>query len=284
MAGAPGWTTPILVRQAQREAVRGLVGDGLGQRIEAGAQVDDGRIDLGGRGGAGDGCAPAVRPLANGARKGSLVSWLIDAGEVRQRLALVDGAGRVLDQVRQRGAEVVEPVGEVGVAELPRGDGGVGDRRRAGDDDVHRDRTVWVSGEADGPKVAVIVASSVLLSGVEASGVSVIVSVVDWPTPARRSGARPVSVSPMAAWRSREMLSSGTLPTFVIVIVSVTRRRGWCSRPSGWLVTVTASIAGTVNVSVCVWVIDESVVLVAVTVNESWVPGAGIGWPVFGCR
>ena len=33
------------------------------------------------------------------------------------------------------------------------------------------------------------------------------------------------------------------------------------------------------KVSVCVWVIDGSVVLVAVTVNESWVPGGGIGWP-----
>ena len=52
----------------------------------------------------------------------------------------------------------------------------------------------------------------------------------------------------------------------------------------GLAVTVTASIAGTVNVSVCVWVIDGSVVLVAVTVNESCVPGGGIGWPVFGTR
>ena len=41
---------------------------------------------------------------------------------------------------------------------------------------------------------------------------------------------------------------------------------------------------GTVNVSVCVWVIDGLVVLVAVTVNESWVPGGGIGWPVFGTQ
>ena len=40
-------------------------------------------------------------------------------------------------------------------------------------------------------------------------------------------------------------------------------------------VTVTASIAGTVNVTVCVCVIAESVVLVAVTVNESAVPGGG---------
>ena len=30
------------------------------------------------------------------------------------------------------------------------------------------------------------------------------------------------------------------------------------------------------------WLLPTS--LVAVTVNESWVPGAGISWPVFGCR
>ena len=33
------------------------------------------------------------------------------------------------------------------------------------------------------------------------------------------------------------------------------------------------------KVSVCVSVIDGSVVLVAVTVNDNCVPGAGIGWP-----
>jgi hypothetical protein len=41
---------------------------------------------------------------------------------------------------------------------------------------------------------------------------------------------------------------------------------------------------GTVNVSVCVWVIEGLVVLVAVTVNDNWVPGGGMGWPVFGCK
>ena len=61
------------------------------------------------------------------------------ASRLAERLALVDRARRVLDQVRQRGAEVVELVGEVGVAELARGDRGVGDRGRAGDDDAHRD-------------------------------------------------------------------------------------------------------------------------------------------------
>ena len=59
-----------------------------------------------------------------------------EAGEVGRRLALVHGAGRVLDQVGQRGAQVVEPVGEVGVAELAGGERGIGDRVGAGDDDA----------------------------------------------------------------------------------------------------------------------------------------------------
>ena len=77
---------------------------------------------------------------------------------------------------------------------------------------------------------------------------------------------------------------SGTLPSFLSVSVVVAATPGELLSDVGVLVSVTASIAGTVNVSVCVWVIDGSVVLVAVTVNESWVPGGGIGWPVFGCR
>ena len=40
----------------------------------------------------------------NAERNGSLVTWLIRLVEVGLRLALVDGARRVLDQVRQRGA------------------------------------------------------------------------------------------------------------------------------------------------------------------------------------
>ena len=74
------------------------------------------------------------------------------------------------------------------------------------------------------------------------------------------------------------MSFSVTLPTFVIVIVSVTGAPGVVFTAAGLALTVTASIAGTVNVSVCVCVIDGSVALVAVTVNESWCPGAaGVG-------
>ena len=129
-----------------------------------------------------------------------------------------------------------------------------------------------------------IVASSMLFSGVEASGVSVIVSVVDWPT-ASETGARPVSVRPDGERvGQRDVVLRHVADVGERDRVGDRDARAWCSRPSGLLVTVTASIAGTVNVSVCVWVIDESVVLVAVTVNESWVPGGGIGWPVFGCK
>ena len=78
---------------------------------------------------------------------------------------------------------------------------------------------VWVS-EPEGPKVAVMVASRVLLSGVERSGVSVIVSVTDWPT-ASEPGVKPVTVSPDDPPAVRLMLFSGTLPTLVSVIVSV---------------------------------------------------------------
>ncbi len=53
---------------------------------------------------------------------------------------------------------------------------------------------------------------------------------------------------------------------------------------TGLLTIVTASMSGTVNVTVWLWVIEESVVLVAVTVNESCVPGGGIGWPALGTR
>ena len=64
------------------------------------------------------------------------------------------------------------------------------------------------------------------------------------------------------------ILFSGTLPALVSVIVSLTATPGVVFTAVGLLEGVTWSIAGTVNVSVCVWVIDGSVVLVAVTVNE----------------
>ena len=77
---------------------------------------------------------------------------------------------------------------------------------------------------------------------------------------------------------------SGTLPALVIVSVSVTAVPGVVFTLVGLLVTVTASIAGMVKLTDWLCVIFESVVLVAVTVNESCVPGAGSGWPGFGMR
>ncbi len=143
--------------------------------------------------------------------------------------------------------------------------------------------TVWVTGEADGPNVAVMVASSVLFSGVEASGVSVIVSVVDCPTASddrgqagerqargERVGQGDVVLRHVADVRDRERVGDRAA------------RDGAHGRRAGG--HRDGVDPGTVNVSVCVWVIDESVVLVAVTVNESCVPGGGIGWPVFGTR
>ena len=111
---------------------------------------------------------------------------------------------------------------------------------------------VCVTGEAAGPKVAVIVATSVLLSGVETSGTSVTVSLADWPGASEEIGARPLIVSPLASVAVRSMLSSSTLPKLVIVIVSVTGTPGVAFSVVGVLGTLTASIAGTVKVSVCV--------------------------------
>ncbi len=127
-----------------------------------------------------------------------------------------------------------------------------------------------------------IVASSVLLSGVGALGVSVIVSVVNWPI-GSVTEVNGLAASPDGKVVASETVS-GTLPALVSVIVSTTEVPGVVLTDEGSLVMVTASILGTVNVTVCVLVIEESVVLVAVTVNESCVPGGGIVWPVFGCR
>ena len=130
----------------------------------------------------------------------------IDGGQAGQGLALVDGTGGVLHQVRERGAEIVELVGEVGVAELVGRGGCVGDRGGAGDDDVdwNVERLAsaampWAEGRGDRRL-------ELVLSGVEASGVSVMVSVVDCPT-ASETGASPVSVRPEGSVSVSVMLS-----------------------------------------------------------------------------
>ena len=89
-----------VVERVAQAGHRGLDGGGRrgrGQRVPAGGQVGDehGQDRIGGE-------------------------QAQDAVEARQRLALGDGARRVLHEARQGDAEVVEPVGEGGVAELRR--------------------------------------------------------------------------------------------------------------------------------------------------------------------
>ena len=94
-----------------------------------------------------------------------------------------------------------------------------------------------------------MVAWSSELSGVEASGVSVTVSVIDWPR-AKVVGVKPVRVRPLVVVPDSATLVSATLPALVIVIVSVTATPGIVFTAVGVAVTVTASMTGTVNVTV----------------------------------
>ena len=128
-----------------------------------------------------------------------------------------------------------------------------------------------------------MVASRRLLSGVEASGVRVTVSVMDWPT-ASETGVKARERQSRRARRRQGDVVLGTLPTLVIVSVSVTPAPGVVLTLVGLPVMVTASIAGTVKVTVWVLVMVGLVVLVAVTVNDSCVPGPGCGWPGLGTR
>ena len=108
------------------------------------------------------------------------------------------------------------------------------------------------------------------------------VSVCDAPG-ASSTVARPPTVSPLGV-AAVSATVSGTLPSFCTVSVDVAATPGELLSDVGVLDSATASIAGMVNVTVCVWVIEELVALVAVTVKESGVPGGGIGWPGFGTR
>lgn len=126
------------------------------------------------------------------------------------------------------------------------------------------------------------VAWSRVLSGVEEAGVSVTVSVRVCPT-ASVSGVKALAERPV--WSvSVSATVSGTFPTLENVSVSATPVPGVVPSDVGLPVTVTASIAGTVNVTVWVFVMAELVVLVALTVNGRTVPGAESVWPVFGCK
>ncbi len=95
-----------------------------------------------------------------------------------------------------------------------------------------------------------IVACRKLLSGVAASGVRATLSVADCPGWSDTS-ERPATVSPLVA-EADSMTFSGTLPAFVIVTESVAVAPGAAFMLGGSLVSVTASISGTVNEAVCV--------------------------------
>ena len=128
------------------------------------------------------------------------------------------------------------------------------------------------------------VAWSVVLSGTSASGVSSTVSVAVWPMASVIGAAlNPVSVKPESVLKVSAALAA-TLPTFSRVTVAVAGSPGTVDTWTGLLAIVTASIAGMVNDSVTVCVMAGLVVLVAVTWNESGVPGAGRTEPATGTR
>jgi hypothetical protein len=114
----------------------------------------------------------------------------------------------------------------------------------------------------------------VLFSGVEAEGVRVSVSVVDCPT-ASAIGARPLTVRPGEGKAVIVKLLSGRFPVSVSSIVSVLPVPGMVLESSGWIAIATASTAGTVNVSAAEADTAGLATLVAVTLNDTWVCGAG---------
>src|SRR5579875_4151138 len=97
------------------------------------------------------------------------------------------------------------------------------------------------------------------------------------------TGFRPLTVTP-AGVVAASVTFSDTLPLFTRVIVSVTPVPGVLLTRDGELVIFTASTLGTVKFTVCDCVMAGLVVLVAVTVKESCVPGGGIGWLLLGCK
>jgi hypothetical protein len=119
----------------------------------------------------------------------------------------------------------------------------------------------------------VIVVLSWLFNGVDASGVSVIVSVVDCPG-VSVTGLGPATVSPLDVDADSVTLSAW-FPTLLIFSAVKPATPGVVFTIAGLLVNATASTAGIVNVSVCVSVIAGLVALVAVTVKTTCVPAAG---------
>jgi hypothetical protein len=128
----------------------------------------------------------------------------------------------------------------------------------------------------------VIVASRSVPSGVAGSAVKLSVSDALCPT-ASVTGAKPLTL------KSGEEVDdgvtvSGTFPALVSVIVSGVEIPAIALTVVGLALIETAWIAGMVNVTTCVCVIAGLLVLVAVTLNDSTVPGGGIVCPLLSCR
>ena len=83
-----------------------------------------------------------------------------------------------------------------------------------------------------------------------------------------------MSVRPVSVVKVRPALAA-TLPTFWRITVAVAGSPGVADTSTGLLPMLTASMAGMVKVTVTVCVKAGLVVLVAVTVNDTIVPGAG---------
>jgi hypothetical protein len=102
----------------------------------------------------------------------------------------------------------------------------------------------------------------------------VAVSVTACPTGIIPGDDNPLIVNPLFVIVASAALY-GTLPTFVILSVAVVAVPGVVETTSGSFVTVAASMAGIVNDTLTFCVIAGFVVLVAVTANDTCVPGAG---------
>ena len=102
-----------------------------------------------------------------------------------------------------------------------------------------------------------------------------IATVVDWPG-VSETAFKPATVR-SAVDAAVSVTVSGSLPALVSVIVELAATPGGVITSAGSSASVTASIAGMTKVAVCVWLMEESVVLVAVTVNKTCVPARGAG-------
>ena len=167
--------------ERELEAMSGQVGERLAERSQIVSERRDCRLHSGRGRGVRKGCA--IGPKRCGERgEGRFGGELADHGtEGCLSLTGVDRTGWILDEIRECCAEIAQAGGEDRIAKLVGRHGRSGDGGRAGTTTLTGTVVDWVSGELCGPKVAVSVASRMVLSGVELLGVRLMFSVVDCP-------------------------------------------------------------------------------------------------------